>query len=369
MQFTIAREDLLRPLQLIIGAVEKRHAKPILSNALLKVSATHLTMVATDLEVELHGTAKMDSIISQGEVTVPARKFLDICRMLPEAKLITLTSQQDHVLVSCEQSRFRLATLPAADFPNVEEGIAKQEFSISQAKFRKLIENVAFSVAQQDVRYYLNGILLIKNPTSLKTVSADGHRLSVSHCSVDLGNLDEGETKIIIPRKAVMEILRLLGTDESMILVTIGENHLRISGGDYTFVTKLIDGVFPDYQRAIPRNANKEIIIDRDLFKQTLNRISILSNEKFHGVKFYLEPGKLVIETHNSDYEEAHEEIFLDYNLEPLEIAFNVSYLLDALNALPKGNVRLLFLNTTSSVQIEAVESNDCLYIVMPMQI
>lgn len=366
MQFTIAREDLLKPLQQIMGAVEKRHTKPILSNVLLKVSNTRLTAIATDLEIELHGTVLLSSVIIAGEVTVPARKLFDICRALPELKEISIVSQGDHVLISCEKSRFKLATLPVDEFPNMEEGMAKQEFSLNQAELRKLIEGVSFSMAQQDVRYYLNGIYLIKSPTFLKAVSADGHRLSLSHCSMELGG---AETKVIIPRKGVIELLRLLATNEASISVSISSNHLRVSSNEYTFITKLIDGVFPDYQKVIPKNANKEIIIDKDLFKQTLSRTAILSNEKYHGVKLYLESGKLVVEAHNSEHEEAYEEISVNYQSDSLEIGFNVSYLLDAINALPKGNMRILFVDNNSSIQMESVESNGCLYVIMPMRI
>lgn len=366
MQFTIAREEFLKPLQLIMGAVEKRHTKPILSNVLLKVSETQLTAIATDLEIELHGTVLLNSVIVPGEVTVPARKLYDICRALPESKLISVITQSDHLLISCEKSRFKLATLPVDEFPNLEEGVMKQEFILNQADLRKLIEGVSFSMAQQDVRYYLNGILLIKSPVFLKAVSADGHRLSLSHYPIELGGT---EVQIIIPRKAIIELLRLLATYESLITVSISSNHLKISSGEYTFVTKLIDGVFPDYQKVIPKNANKEIILDKDLLKQTLARIAILSNEKYHGVKLYLESGKLVVEAHNAEHEEAYEEISVDYQSDSLEIGFNVSYLLEVINILPKGDMRILFVDNNSSIQMESVENNGCLYVVMPMRI
>ncbi len=366
MQFTIIREELLRPLQMVMGAVEKRHAMPILANALLRVTEQQLTVIATDLEVELHGTVQLNSVVIPGEITVPARKLLDICRALPETKLITLVLQGDTILISCEKSRFKLTTLPAVDFPNVEEGISKQEFLISPMLLRNLIENVSFSMAYQDVRYYLNGIFIIKSSSSLKVVATDGHRLSLCSHSADLG---DGDEKVIIPRKAVVEMIRLLNSEEPLVNINIGENHLRVVGKNYTFVTKLIDGVFPDYQRVIPKNAHKQIVLDKELFKNMLSRTAILSNEKYHGVKLFLEPDKLAVEAHNSEYEEAYEEVEVLYNSDPLEIGFNVSYLLEAINALPKGNIRMLLVDGNSSIQIEAENSNGSLYVIMPMRI
>jgi len=366
MQFTITRENLLTALQTIMGAVEKRQTMPILSNALLKIDNDKLSVIATDLEIELQGVVDVESVIDAGKITVPARKLLDICRALPESKVISLVLEGETLLVSCDRSRFKLVTLPAADFPNVEEGVSTDEFNISQSVLRDLIEHVYFSMAQQDVRYYLNGMLFIKSSDFLRVVTTDGHRLSV--CSHQ-GSFGETVISNIIPRKAITELMRLLDSNNSEVTVNLGENHVRITGENYTFISKLIDGVFPDYQKVIPKNTNKHIILKKELVKQALSRIAILSNEKYRGVKLCFESGKLAVEAHNSEHEEAYEELSVNYDAESLEIGFNVNYLLEAINALPKGNIRISMSDGNSSIQIESEESGKALYVVMPMRI
>lgn len=366
MQFTITRENLLNALQMIMGAVEKRQTMPILGNALLTLSDNKLVVIATDLEIELQGIVDVESVIEEGKITVPARKILDICRALPENKQISLVLEGDNLLVSCERSRFKLVTLPADDFPNVEEGISTDEFTIAQSVLHDLIERVYFSMAQQDVRYYLNGMLFIKSAGLLRVVTTDGHRLSL--CSYP-GSFGESEVSNIIPRKAITELMRLLTNNEEEVIVNLGDNHLRITAKNHIFISKLIDGVFPDYQKVIPKNISKQISIDKELFKQVLSRIAILSNEKYRGVKLCFEAGKLAVEAHNSEHEEAYEELSIDYDAEALEIGFNVSYLLDAINALPKGNIRLSMSDGNSSIQIESEEDSRAIYVVMPMRI
>jgi len=366
MQFTITRENLLKALQMVMGAVEKRQIMPILGNALLKVNNDKLVVIATDLEVELQGIVSVESVIEEGSITVSARKLLDICRALPEVKVISLVLDGDNLLISCERSRFKLVTLPAVDFPNVEEGVSKDEFHISQSIFRGLIERVYFSMAQQDIRYYLNGMFFIKDPDFLRVITTDGHRLSL--CSYS-GNFGESGISNIIPRKAVSELMRLLTNDEDKITINFGENHFRVMGQNYTFISKLIDGVFPDYQKLIPKNISMNIVIDKEVFKQVLSRIAILSNEKYRGVKLYIETGKLAVESHNSDHEEAYEELPINYEGEALEIGFNVSYLLEAVAALPNGNIRLSMSGSGNSIQIESEEDSSALYVIMPMRI
>lgn len=366
MQFTIDREDLLQPLQLIIGAVEKKQAMSILGNALVKVRDSQLTLIATDLQVELHGHVQLQGEVVDGIVTVPARKLLDITRAFQEKSKIEIVLQGDILHVKSGTGVFKFKTLSADDFPNSEEGVSHCEFSIDSHLFRSLIEKVSFSIAQQDVRYYLNGLLLEKKGDELRTVTTDGHRLSTAFLTQKLA---EGDAKVIIPRRGALELMRILNQVEGIISVTIGDNHIRVAGEGLTFTSRLIEGVFPDYRRVIPNNLTKQILIGHDDFKQMLSRAAILSNEKFHGLYLHLQPGKLIVETSNSEQEEAKEEIEVDYSGAEMEGAYNVVYLLDAINALPSGTIKLSFAEGNSSALIEHAENASSLYVIMPMRL
>lgn len=302
-----------------------------------------------------------------GATTVPARKFFDIWRGLPEGAEISVELDGDRLLVRSGRSRFSLSTLPASDFPNLDDWQSEVEFTLPQATLKRLIESTQFSMAHQDVRYYLNGMLFETENTELRTVATDGHRLAV--CAMDIGQSLPGHS-VIVPRKGVIELMRLLdGSGESLLQLQIGSNNLRAHVGDFIFTSKLVDGRFPDYRRVLPKNPTKTVIAGCDILKQAFSRAAILSNEKFRGVRINLTNGQLKITANNPEQEEAEEIVDVQYQGEEMEIGFNVSYLLDVLNTLKCEEVKLLLTDAVSSVQVENVASAAAAYVVMPMRL
>jgi len=366
MQLSITREDLLKPLQQIIGAVERRQTMPALSNLLLKASDQKLSITATDLEVELVATLDMD-IEDEGSTTIPARKLLDICRSLPNDSKVAINSSNEKIKVSSGRSRFSLATLPAEDFPTIDDLELDHNVVIKESEFKTLIEKSAFAMAQQDVRYYLNGLLIELDANQIKTVATDGHRLALSQ--LDHKSDSDGSRQIILPRKGVQELLRLLGSEDNEITIAIGKNHLRVNLTNLQFTSKLIDGRFPEYQRVLPDECDNRAKIDKVLLKQALTRASILSNEKYKGIRLILDSNTLVIQAHNPEHEEAEDEIEIDYSGERIEVGFNVVYLLDVLNALESEQVEIIIQDANSSALIVSPESQASRYVVMPMRL
>ncbi|MBU0049569.1 DNA polymerase III subunit beta, partial [Klebsiella pneumoniae] len=302
-----------------------------------------------------------------GATTVPARKFFDIWRGLPEGAEISVELDGDRLLVRSGRSRFSLSTLPASDFPNLDDWQSEVEFTLPQATLKRLIESTQFSMAHQDVRYYLNGMLFETENTELRTVATDGHRLAV--CSMDIGQSLPGHS-VIVPRKGVIELMRLLdGGGESSLQLQIGSNNIRAHVGDFIFTSKLVDGRFPDYRRVLPKNPTKTVTAGCDILKQAFSRAAILSNEKFRGVRINLTNGQLKITANNPEQEEAEEIVDVQYQGEEMEIGFNVSYLLDVLNTLKCEEVKLLLTDAVSSVQVENVASSAAAYVVMPMRL
>jgi len=367
MNLTTSRESLLRPLQAVIGVVERRQTMPVLANVLLVAKNGQLAVTATDLEVELVAQSVVDEIKSEGEITVPARKLLDICRALPDEATINLRLDGDRMVIKSGRSRFVLSTLAAADFPVVEDIAADRELRLAQAEVHRLLEKTHFSMAQQDVRYYLNGLLLETGGGVVRTVATDGHRLAL--CEVALEE-DGGaaQQQVIIPRKGVMELQRLLGEEEEVELA-IGANHIRAHVGNIRFTSKLIDGRFPDYDRVIPKPEGNRLRAGRDYLRSALQRAAILSNEKYRGVRLDISPKYLKIQANNPDQEEAHDEIEVDYEGEELEIGFNVNYLLDALAAVDAEEVELGFVDSNSSCVIHGPGVEDAKFVVMPMRL
>ena len=366
MQLSISREDLLKPLQQIIGAVERRQTMPALSNLLIRASSENLSITATDLEVELLATLDME-IEDQGATTIPARKLLDICRSLPDKASIAINSSNEKIKVSSGRSRFSLATLPAEDFPTIDDLEVDQNIRIKEGEFKALIEKTAFAMAQQDVRYYLNGLLLELDAGQIRTVATDGHRLALSQLE-HKSDID-GSRQIILPRKGVQELLRLLSSDDNEITVAIGKNHLRVNLANLQFTSKLIDGRFPEYQRVLPEECDNRATIDKIVLKQALTRASILSNEKYKGIRLILDNDTMVIQAHNPEHEEAEDEIEIEYKGDRLEVGFNVVYLLDVLNALETEKVEIIIQDANSSALIVSPDSQASRYVVMPMRL
>lgn len=367
MQFTINRDALLKPLQMVSGAIERRHTLPILSNVLIEVSDSQLSLTGTDLEVELVATTDALTIESAGRVTVPAKKLLDICRSLPDASDIRVQLQGDSCILSCGKTKFTLSTLSASEYPNLESWQGEIDIQLSRAQLRKLLDDTAFSMANQDVRYYLNGLLFEVDNGAVKAVATDGHRLALS--SLELPGLSAQQKQIIIPRKGVLEIMRLLSSDEQLITLSLGQNHIRLTDQSYVFSSKLIDGRFPDYRRVLPRNSTKLVTSHRSVLKDACTRASILSNEKYRGVRFTLSNGELQIVANNPEHEQAEEIIEVEYQGDNLEIGFNVGYVLDVLNTLATDLVLLHLNDANSSALLEGVGNQGASYVVMPMRL
>ncbi|WDE11921.1 DNA polymerase III subunit beta [Thalassomonas haliotis] len=367
MNFSLNRELLLKPLLLVSGAVERKSTLPILGNILLDVSGDSLTLTATDLELEMVSYTKVENHAEDGQVTVPARKLLDICKSLPENSMLTFSSDQDAIRLSTGRSKYSLSTLPATDFPNIEEWKGDVEFKLLKSELLRLIESTHFSMANQDVRYYLNGMSIETENNEIRSVATDGHRLAI--CKIANDSLALPARQVIVPRKGILEIIRLLTPVDEEIQVFLGSNHIRIIDQEFSFTSKLVDGRFPDYRRVLPRNGDKVLETNKDQLRQVLSRASILSNEKFKGVRLNFNQSELKITANNPEQEQAEEEIEINFPYEELEIGFNVSYVLDVLNAIKDSEVKFTLADANSSVVIEGCNSGEALYVVMPMRL
>ena len=375
MKFSIEREALVKPLSLVSGVVERRQTLPILANVLLSVEDGVLSLVGTDLEVELSGRVALeDSAAIAGAVTVPGRKLFDICKSLPEGSVIDMQQDGANLIVRSGRSRFRLATLPAAEFPVVDALNVRGSMTLDQLVLKGLIEQTGFAMAQQDVRYYLNGMLWELSQQAFRVVATDGHRLATSHVDLEPGvvkGLSESEaTQIILPRKGVLELSRLLQASDIPAEVSLGDNHLKVDTAAFTFISKLVDGKFPDYQRVLPKNSTKAIIAEKDALKSALSRAAILSNEKYRGIKLNLSDHQLQVVANNPEQEEAEEVIQVEYQGDELDIGFNVSYLLDVLAVLVSANVKVSLSDSSGSALLEGVDTtSNAMYVVMPMRL
>ena len=365
MKLTASREDILTPLQSVIGVVERRQTMPVLANVLLSARDEKLSITGTDLEVELVATSAV-SVQGAGDITVPGRKLLDIFKALPEKTNITLSTEGDRVSLKGGKSRFTLSTLPAAEFPLVEEINAQQTLTVSQGEFRRLIDKTHFSMAQQDVRYYLNGMLLETEGKSLRAVATDGHRLAL--CETELETRAKTSQQVIVPRKGVLELQRILGADGNLELA-VGTNHVRAQVANIRFTSKLIDGRFPEYGRVIPANPTKIVEADRDVLRAALQRTAILSNEKYRGIRLMLKTGVLTLQAHNPEQEEAEDQIEVAFEGDELEVGFNVNYLLDALAAIDSEKVEIGLTDANSSCLIRQPGTTAARYVVMPMRL
>jgi DNA polymerase-3 subunit beta len=364
MKFRAARDVLLKPLQAVIGVVERRQTMPILSNVLLVAKGNDLAVTATDLEVELVAQAEV-AVETEGEITVSGRKLLDICRALPEGSDVDISLSGEKVVVRSGRSKFSLATLPAAEFPTVEDIKSGQTVTVEQAVLGRLIEKTHFSMAQQDVRYYLNGMLVETGGKHLRAVATDGHRLALCEAEVDVA---VDEQQVIVPRKGVLELQRLL-SGEGTVDLELGENHVRVQLAGIRFTSKLIDGRFPEYERVIPQDSSNEITADREALRGALQRTAILSNEKYRGIRLIIRDSGVVMQAHNPEQEEAEEELEVAYSGEDIEIGFNVNYLLDALGAVDGDEVSLSVQDGNSSCLIRKPGSNESKFVVMPMRL
>lgn len=369
MNLTVNRDALLKPLQQVIGVVERRQTLPILSNVLFDVQGQTFSVTGTDLEVELKAQGQLEQPAKQpGKITLPGRKLVDIVRAMPDDSEIEIFVEKNRVIIKSGRSRFNLITLPAEDFPRMDNHDATVEFSSEQRQLLHLLHHTAFAMAAEDVRYYLNGMLLEVNEGMIRTVATDGHRLAMNAVAAPIVN--NTFVQVIIPRKGVLELARLLENDECQVTASVSDNHVRVDGPNFTFTSKLIDGRFPNYEKVLPKGGDKEIIIERDVLKETLTRAAILSNEKFRSVRVQLRPGLMRAMANNPEHEEAEEELSIDYQGGDLDIGFNVIYLIDVLNTVQPGKVRLTFSDSDSSVLLEEQSSDgNSLFVVMPMRL
>ncbi|AIN47036.1 DNA polymerase III subunit beta [Candidatus Palibaumannia cicadellinicola] len=368
MKFIVKREDLLKPLQQVSNRLSSRHNLLSLSYLLLEVTTEHLLITGTNLEIEIVARVFLKTAHEPGVTTVCARKLLDICRYLPEGANIIVTLEKDRILVRSGRSRFSLMTLPATNFPHLDHWESKVEFTIQKNRLKQLIESTQFSMAHQDVRYYLNGLLFETEGDKLRTVATDGHRLAA--CTISVSQLASlPYHSVIIPRKGVIELLRILDSYDDLIQLKIGSNNILACIGDYIFTSKLINGSFPDYHRVLPKNTNKILQTRCDVLKHAFTRVAILSNDKFRGVRLSLKKNQLKITANNLEQEEAEEILDVYYEGDQIEVNFNVNYILDILNVLKCENVRLLLTNEISGVQIEDCVNQMSVYVVMPMRL
>jgi DNA polymerase III subunit beta len=366
MKFQIEKETLLEPLSQIIGAVEKRQTMPALSNVLIRTTKKSLTLTATDLEIELVSQIAM-VIDEPGEITVPARKLLDICKSLPNESIINFSVKENKALVQSGRSRFSLTTLPANDFPALEAINSIYEFEITQKTLRDTIDKTAFAMAQQDVRYYLNGLMLEVSANTLRAVATDGHRLAYceKETSADIADIKQ----VILPRKGVLELVRLLSDNDEPVKLILGSNHLQVEFDQLRLTSKLIDGRFPDYNRVMPTDGDNVITADREQLRQALMRASILSNEKYRGIRLMLEKNLIKLQAQNPDQEEADIELEVVYAGNDIEIGFNVNYMLDVLNVTNSEMVQAALRDSNSSFLLTFPDQTDCKYVIMPMRL
>ena len=366
MKFSVSRETLLRPLQQVAGVVERRQTLPVLSNLLLRVKDGILSLTGTDLEVELLSKIRVDNT-EEGEVTVPARKFVDICREIPEKGQIDVCLKENRLQIKAGRFRSTLSTIPATDFPAVDHSQAEITSVIDSKMLKKLLDKTSFAMAQQDVRYFLNGMLIEISNDQIRSVATDGHRLALS----DLNEIsvDGDACQVILPRKGVIELQRLLQEIEGDVELSIGASHLCAASKVFTLTSKLVDGKFPDYERVIPRTGDKVVLADKQELRHALNRTAILSNEKFRGIRVSLSEGQLQLSANNPEQEEAEEMVSVTYDGVSLEVGFNVSYLQDVLSVIESEQVKLTLDDANSSAVIEDPELQDATYVVMPMKL
>ncbi len=366
MKFTISREALLQPLVQVVGVVERRQTLPVLANFMLTARDNGITVTGTDMEVELVSSAPAN-VDSDGEITVPARKLVDIVKALPDGAVITFSVNDERVTLSAGRSRFILSTLPASEFPATDKFESLEKITVCESALKKMMDKTAFAMANQDVRYYLNGLLFDFGGKKLRAVATDGHRLAIC----DLENPVEStiDRQIIVPRKGVMELLRMLSTEDDEVTLAVGNNHIRLVRGRTIFTSKLIDGRFPDYKAVIPIGADKQILVDRSTFTNALQRAAILSNEKYKGVRLEADGGAIKIIAHNPQQEEAVEDIEAELNFDNLAVGFNVNYLLDALMAIETEQVSLELKDANSSCLVCAPDSDINRHVVMPLKL
>ncbi len=374
MKFSVSRETLLRPLSIMVGVVARRPVLPILTHVRLDVNEQGLTLTGLDLEVELTWHLDLQHLEIGGSVTVPAKKLSDICRSLSEGSLLEFTLDEQRIMVRSGRSRFVLATLPSSEFPSMQLSPIKHQIVLPQNQLLNLIRRNDFAMARQDVRFYLNGMYFELAADRLRAVATDGHRLAMADSKVQAGavNIDEAnKSGMIVPAKAVNDLAKLLDATEEPVTLIFGEQHFQVNMANATFISKHIEGRYPDYEQVIPRQSDKLVICDRLMLRKMLSRISILANEKLQGIRLQLTNDTLTLIAKNSDQEEAEESMNINYQGESLEIGFNVGYLVDVMDNIGDQveQVQIALSTPSASALIQAAGGGDAYYVIMPMRL
>ncbi len=366
MRFNTQRETLLKPMQQVVGVVERRQTLPVLANLLVQVKEDRVFLTGTDLEVEMRASAQVE-VVEEGATTVPAKKWFDLLRALPDGVKVDIQLKGDRVMMHAGRSRYTLASLPPDEFPTTEALEVSETVKVAEGTLRRLMERTAFAMASQDVRYYLNGLLLDLRGSELRCVATDGHRMAMSQTTLDspVGT----DRQVIIPRKGVLELMGLFETADDPVTLELSGNHVRVKRGDVVFTSKLIDGRFPDYEAVIPLGADKLVLLERETLRNALQRAAILSNEKFRGVRLEVSPDNLRIIAHNPEQEEAVEEIEAETKASDIAIGFNVGYLLDALGSLGDERVQLQLRDAQSSCLLRGASDEQTQHVVMPLRL
>lgn len=364
-----SKEQLLNPLSIVSGIVERRHTLPVLANVLIKKKDKDITFTSTDIEIQIKTQIELEHSEGNQDTTVNAKKLLDILKALPDDKDVGLNLKDNKFTITSGKSKFNLQTLPANDFPEMAKaGEFTHQIVLKQKQFKDLLNKVQYAMAVQDIRYYLNGLLLIIDKDQLSVVATDGHRLAYASMKNDTGI--DGKKDMILPRKTVLELQRLLQDNENDIQIEMSANQIRFTFNQIELTSKLVEGKFPDYQRVIPTDYEQKITLSRQLLQQSLQRVAILSNEKFKGVRCLIESNTIKISSTNTDQENALEELDVDYTGDSLDIGFNVTYLLDVLSHQKTENIVLnLGKSANQSVLITVEDDADFKYVVMPMRI
>jgi DNA polymerase-3 subunit beta len=361
------QDKALAVLQSVSGIVERRHTLPILANILLRKQGNQIQFTTSDLEIQIRRTVEFDGDLADFTTTVGARKLIDILRSLPSDQTVSLNTQQNKIVLQGGKSRFTVQTLPAEGFPLVQEAANfGPAFTVPQKTLKDLLNQVSFAMAVHDIRYYLNGILFVAEGQQLALVATDGHRLAYANATLDV---EVPKQEVILPRKTVLELQRLLSSDESAIELQFASNQAKFSFGGMEFVTKLVEGKFPDYNRVIPKNHQHSVTLGRAPLLAALQRTAILTSDKFKGVRLTVEPGVLRIASSNAEQEEAVDELDIDYGGPTIEMGFNVTYLIDALSNIPLDMVKLELADANSSALLTLPENPNFKYVVMPMRI
>ncbi|WP_133130131.1 DNA polymerase III subunit beta [Legionella yabuuchiae] len=366
-ELTISKQDLLTPLLTVAGAVDKKQSLAILANILIKLQSEYVLITATDLEIEITATIPCQAKQASGAITVPAKKFVDIVRSLEDAANPIIACNDKGVIIKEGRSQFKLATLPSDHYPNSEDEVSELELTLTRADLVHLLQSTHFAMSQQDVRVFLNGLLLELEGQHITSVATDGHRMAICKLACDTGGQSQ---KLLIPRKGIQEVLRLLGNiNDERVTLAAGKNHFKVMTEQYTFVSKLIEARFPPYAKAIPKHQDKHVILDRDVLKRALSRIVILANEKSRAVLLHLQESQLTLVANNQEQEEAMETLEAKTQGDELKIGINASYLQDVLNHVPEGPLQLSMTNSDSSVLVESLKDETYQYIIMPMKI